>query len=374
MQIGYSQSTDIFSLKDKSINKFDFELNRKVKGLDKVNNSERITKASKSGNAFNFMYLGPILDGFNTMYAVTKDEKYLKYGYEIISQVINSSKTSKSNAKFKTWYVSTSQERYKETNNKEWMLFEGHFFRYAVQYLYLVNQNKKIISDKLIVENNEVFVDFIHKNVWNKWLDASIRTRGDLTLLYGVRVHNGAHWATIALYLNRLVKEDKDESKFKEYYLDYDKQLRKNFALENDIYVWNSTWDDVFLQAHKDRKAKKLDKSRIQDTAHGNHVVQYIISSYKLGGGWEKKDLNYLANTLTDKILNNKNFLPSENIDGSGKIKYIDLSDGWFKLSNYNEDCKSKLKEFYKMNQSSIDNGFQNLQFYALITSLNSNK
>src|SRR5690606_36612944 len=157
----------------------------------------------------------------------------------------------------------------------EWMLSEAHLFRYVIQYLYTVQEHYGVIKSAIIKQDNKKFIDFFVNNVWNKWEYESRGTMGDMTLFYGIRTHMGSHWATMAMFLEKLSSDQNAKKKYKAFYTSYDTWLRSNMKLQNDAYIWNSTWDKSKLKFHTNRKAKGFDAERIQDVAHGNHIIQY---------------------------------------------------------------------------------------------------
>ncbi|WP_262250022.1 hypothetical protein [Parapedobacter soli] len=337
----------------------------------KKNTLNQILTISKSGNSFNFMYLGPLVDALNNMYLASDDEKYLKYNHQILENLITASTDSKIKKGAKSWYVSSNQEAYSGANGNEWMLFEGHLFRYIVQYLYIVQDRFSKLESEDIKSNFSKQVEFVVLNVWDKWITHSVATHGDLTNFYGVRLHIGSHWATIAIFLEDMVEDEAKQNELRRFYSSYNFHLRRNIGLTNDKLYWDSTWDTPFLAAHIDRRSRGYDKKRTQDVAHGNHVLQYIYSAVKLKKGWSKTDVNFFSQVFLKNVINQENLI-SRDVDGSGDYSYRNISDGWAKLAFYNDDVKSKLYEYYKKNQSNVEQSYQNLQFFAVMCLLES--
>ncbi len=309
--------------------------------------TSRIVSKSKTGNAIHFFELGyfinsnTILENFN-------------YNDDVINNIL--SKAHKGIAEYE-WIVTdvSKQSQNYSMKGKEFILYEGYLFRYIAEYLYK-NPNSKV-SDKDLV-----------KKTFFKWYNKSLTENGDASLLYGIRLHMGSHWATVALYLTKLDPEN--ISIYKKFIDEYNLQLKNNLKLipveKKHCYIWNSTYSNAFSNILKKRKKEVV----VQDVSHGNHVVQYVIDSYNLEYGfWSKEDLNFFKNTLTSLIWKNKN-KPADFVDGSfSKSNGMGWkqSDGWMKLMNVLKDKELYViyNDYYKTNGTKIDKFYPNIQFYA---------
>src|SRR5699024_5138674 len=131
------------------------------------------------------------------------------------------------------------------------------------------------------------------------------------SLLFRTRTHMGAQWANTLQYLY-LLTNDKKYLKISRI---YNEALKHNLTLEKDsLYVWNMTYDQY---ENKQILNGKKRKTKIQDVAHGNHVVNYIITSYQNGlGDWSREDIKRLKNTFLINIYKGDGKV-SDYVDGS---------------------------------------------------------
>lgn len=356
--------------KSVSIAKFDEQFfAKKNPGLVKKSTSQkRVLSFSTQGNSFNFMHLGPVLNSLCLMYENTKEEKYLLSAHEIISNVIASSAPNGKN--FQSWKVSSSRAGYESANGKEWNLFEAHLFRYVVTYLYLVQANRENIQSSTILADNSKIVAFVEKNVWDKWLKVNNRNFSELTTFYGVRTHMGAQWAQIALGLSKLSKDATRRAEYTDFYRKYNMELRKNLKLIDGCYIWNSTWDESAIKELRARRASNRDKTAIQDVAHANQIIQYVLMEHEIDGSWTDTDIQYFANTFKSKIYNKETKSVYPNVDGSGTPKFINLSDGWMKLANYDNEVKAMMIEYHQNNLKKIEGSPYSTQFFSVAASI----
>lgn len=321
-------------------------LNSKVDG-----NIGSIKMLSLNKNVLAFMEIGYFINGHN----ISANYAHID---GVINNVISVGKEKRgTNYKWIVTKVAPSNGNY-SMKGKEFILFEGYLFRYIAQYQYLNPTNK--ISDP----------DFV-KNIFLKWYNRSMEQNGDASTLYGIRLHMGSHWATVAAYLTKL--DPKNQALYKSFVSIYDEQLKKSLKVVihegKECYVWNSTYKDGFTNVLKKRKKEVA----IQDVSHGNHIVQYVVDAYNLGfDSWTKKDLERFANTLKYLIWNNKS-KPSDYVDGTysntSGIKGMGWkqSDGWMKLMVVLKDRElfTIYDNFYKKNSSKINKFYPNLQYFA---------
>src|SRR5690606_6428221 len=178
-----------------------------------------------------------------------------------------------------------------------------------------------------------------------------------------------ANWDVVSLYLSKYY-HNKD---YVSFYSEFDEQLKKALDVVvkqgYDCYVWNSTYPMLFTS--KLKRIKSYD-ALVQDVTHGNHVINYVITSHELGVGvWTKDDLRKFANTIKYIVWNPKSESFSDNVDGTN-IYGTSLSktgwrqsDGWMKLIKYDSKLKSIYLNFYKGNKSLVDSSSLGLQFIS---------
>src|SRR5690554_907842 len=332
--------------------------------FNKVLNSEysvgyskkRIESKSKRGNSINFLELGYYINSNNII--LNKDNSYV-----VIQNIISSSLRSSDLYKWIVTSVSESHSNYSE-KGKEFMLYEGYLFRYIAEFQYYFP--------------NIPLKDFyFSKKNFNKWYDRSIARHNDASSLFGLRLHIGSHWATIALYLIELDPQNKEL--YKSFIDKYDSQLKKSLEIikvdNNECYVWNSTYPEKFVNNLKNRNIGEI----VQDVSHGSHIVQYVIDSYKLGSEvWTETDLRRFANTLKYIIWQDR-LNPSDNVDGTYKTGISTSgwkqSDGWMKLINVLNDKElfDIYDAFYKNNINNINKNYPYIQFFANMAIFQSN-
>ncbi|MDM1509305.1 hypothetical protein HX082_07830 [Myroides odoratimimus] len=358
--IGYGQEDSLKVKFDK-----EFYYSESMKNSSSKN---RILYFSNLGNSFYFMHLGPVIDALTLMYDSTKDIKYLNDAQLLISNILNSS-VENSNG-FKSWKSYSDNKEYKVSNDKEWMLYEGHLFRYISKYAYYVSLQKDLSQD--IIDFNQVLISFIDKNVWDKWM---LSNNNDLNVFLGVRLHNGADWANVALYMKKLSK-GYGQSKYANYLKIYNSTLHVsliNFlsGIDND---WSSVYKEDLNREIKRRKLSKIDPlSNSQDLAHGNHIIEYLINSFEL-----EKDVELSNFKRFDKILKTRLFSEDYSklnvfMNLQGEYKYIDVSDGWMKLSYVNKEFYQYFSKYFINNVNNIDESNSRLQYYAVMFNLKKN-
>lgn len=318
----------------------------------------KMYKNAESGNAMRFLEVGYFVNSINEFYKRTGNTQYLYHNKNIIQKLRNSSQTL---AKGNKWIVNFARKS--DTNygmlNKEFILYEGYLFRYLAQYIYITKQIGQEYSEGL---------QFVKEN-YEKWAERNITKYGDMGEMYGLRLHMGSHWATVALYLYKIT----GESKYKDFYDSFNKQLK--LALKTTVikgstcYIWNSTYPTRFnnLLNQKNRKYP-IEK---QDVSHGNHIVQFIIDSYQCKmGGWNINDVTKMCNTLKFIIWANPSN-PSDNVDGSinnSKLLHNTgwkQTDGWMKLIQFDSNLRSIYDEYYRDNDFKVNKFNPFPQFYV---------
>lgn len=332
--------------------------------------SETAGKRASSGNSYYFMEISNYINANNIMYSSTKNKQYLNYNSNIIKQIYNTGKVgNKGNSTTPKWvakFNANSNHHDKHLNNQEVPLYEGYLSRYIAEYCYLLKENG--LSNTSEFRNS---LDLV-KGTFDKWFKKSLESKKDLSLLFRSRIHMGAQWASTALYLYKLT----NEAEYLNFINDFNSQLRVNLKVKNvngnNCYIWNSTYDKSQVKGVQ----RSFSLSQVQDVSHGNHVVQYIIDSYKLKlGQWQMSDLNKLANTFKYLIWNPTSKTFSDNVDGSNSVESgikgsgWKTSDGWLKLIEYDKELGVIYTKFYNKNPKLIDNSFLNLQTYSVLSS-----
>jgi|GEM_PF-2003098 hypothetical protein len=341
-----------------------------VNSKDRTTNNSllQIREFAKSGNPNWFLRIGYFINANNIMFRATNDSKYLKYNSEIILEIDKQGTKLEKGRKWVAKVAASDQNR--SMNNQEFMLYEGYLMRYVAEFAYII---KSFGLEKQFPQYSN-FVAFAEDN-FNKWRDRSIGGFKDESLLFGIRTHMGAQWATTATYLSLLVQNPVRKVLYATIYQKYNVRLRRNFKTERvdgaKYYVWNSSWNRVFSNQQRQRQAKIGKENEIQDVAHGNHVVQYIIDSYELGiPFWSNQDLQLLANTVKLKTWNKTDNSFWDTVDGrtSNDSTLVNTgwrqSDGWMKLMLYDHDLFSIYKDFY-IKSDEAKKSYLNTQFIA---------
>lgn len=325
-----------------------------------VSSSLKMNSFSKSNNAYNFMAIGYFLNANNNMYLKTSDKSFLDYNYSIIATILIDENSN--NYKNNNWKMNVPKNNQNfSVNGKEHLISEGYFFRYVGEFLDIISKNNLYKNDQSKICHGLIYS-------FKKWKDRSFDKYGDYSLLFHQRIHTGANWAIVALYLNKY--DSKNSNDYMSFIKQFDNQLHKALTLkeENGIkyYIWNSTYPDKFCLALKNRENYKPIK---QDVSHGNHVVLYLLKANELKNkNWSNFNFNYLSNTLKLKILKSNSI--SDNVDGttSNDLKNTGwkLSDGWLKLIYKDKSLEPLFKKSLKNYQSKIQNSSLELQFNSI--------
>lgn len=318
-----------------------------------------IGKFASSKNAYNFMAMGYYLDANNIMYTKTGDIEYLNNNLKIVEAVLLNNSAYSQNK----WLVSVNKNNQNvNSNGQQSLVFEGYFFRYLGDFLF-------VIKGKNLFKEKHSRIQTALRSAFDKWNTRSLNGYNDQSRLFHERLHIGANWAVVAMYLNIF----NPNSSYKKFQDDFDFQLRKALKIVNkngrDCYVWNSTYSDRFTGS-----LKKIAKytAEVQDVTHGNHIVNYVLTANRLKkGGWGEDDLRKFSNTLGILIWNASTQTFSDNVDGS-KSSARELrgtgwkqSDGWMKLMDFDTDLRKYYESFYSKNKNTIDKSSLGLQFIA---------
>lgn len=331
---------------------------------DNVNNLKNLLYNSKKGNSFLFMNLSYPVDGLLTMFKATNDKRYLEICHSIIKNVINSSDSVRiGHENVFIWKADSTDQRNKNVEGKEVILFEGYLIRYFAEYCYILSTIDNGFKEGFEFDKIHAFVvdEFL------KWYYRSIQQFGNASLLETTRTHMGSHWAAIANYLYQIENDKKRKGIFFNVFTKYNEALKKNLKIKtqgsgNQYYVWNSTWDSSVKSG-----------SVVQDISHGNQVVRYILDCYEIDSTfWKRADIDRFIKTLKLKILSSTN-LP-DNVDGSSSNdRYLinsgwRLSDGWMRLMFYDKTLFNDFLTLYLRKKQMINRSSFNLEFYSNFT------
>ncbi len=321
---------------------------------NEIGSEKSISKLVDEQTSRYFIIISFFINSNNVMYEKTKDVKYLQSNEKVLKNFRTKNGTFK--AKF------NKNEQNYELNDKESSLLEGYLYRYMAQYYYILSG-----LDSKTLSRNGLNKDFGYvEDRFMYWYKASYNSTKDDSFLHGIRVHMGAQWATCALYLRKLTAKSENRDIYAKFLKRYDENLRANLhkktVNKKPVYYWNATWDSDFTNSLKKRRKKHNENSEIQDTAHGSHVVEYIITAYELSyGQWSKKDIEYLANTLYELIYDKKNEVFSDLINGkNSSLKDIrdtgkKQTDGWMKLIKYDTRLKPVYEAYLKKNKKFLE-------------------
>src|SRR5690606_13989973 len=138
---------------------------------------------------------------------------------------------------------------------------------------------------------------------------------------------------------------------------------------QNGAYVWNSTYDGYKnAQIRNSAPHQEL----IQDVSHGNHVVNYIIASYKNDiGNWSKQDIQRLIRTFRLNIYKADGRF-ADNVDGTfrsigaGSIGWK-FTDGWMKLVEFDSSLYPLFEQGYSKNRAQFRNTLFDFQYQFLL-------
>lgn len=324
-------------------------------GPDKSNYEIKsmIHDLSASNDSRQFMTLRIFIGGLNIIVENTDDESFIQYYRSVIDDLLNTAQVSSQiegdknySDNYKGWISRSVNYSYMN----EVPLYESYIFPYITRFLYYLKQkgwNNYNEENKQWYNNT---LAFIETNIWTKWRDRSGKSLPERYFLRS-RTHMGSHWAGVALYLKRITDNDTIKTQCTQLINHYDWLLKQNLKLnpdENSAYVWNWTYDNV---GSTDAIPGSASSSvEVQDVQHGNHVLSYITSAYKLGNpSWTDTDMQRLSNTFKKVIYNSDDHTLANRVDGtlkngsSGRGYYV--ADGWAKLANFDPEIAEIIQD-----------------------------
>lgn len=329
-----------------------------------------------SMKAYNLMHLSRILGGIIAQYEVTDSLKYLDEAYDLCLKAISRTQVSKDIEgnrspfldKYKSWINLNPDYKTNRTGGEhltEISLFESYFLRYMAKLLHetsIIASHRR--TEKMRTQYGTL-MSFVSYNGWEKWYTRGEKEDSCYYYLFRNRTHMTSHWALVALYMSKLDFDVEKKVQYDTFLTMYNDQLRKNLITTKDgAYRWNMTWDyawPISLNCNP-----PSDFSIIQDAAHGDHVVTYVIEAYEMGCYWNEKDIKSFARTLRLELFNREdNFFYADldgNIEESLKCG-IEYADGFIKLGRYD---KRVLKCFEKARLNNVHNfNFDDIQYVA---------
>lgn len=328
-------------------------------------------------DSYQFMGLRAVLGSLNAVGFAPENLNYIQLQVELVDAIIGSAKKSRlitGNITFRDNYLGWGSLTTSKIGTQEVSLYEGYIFFYIVEFLYKVrstdwymssNSHRKWVEDKL---------KFIEQNIWRKWEERSMKTYNNADKFFlRTRTHMGAHWAGVALYLERLTTNWEDKAVYKSVYSKYNELLRKQLQkspLDDDAMVWNSDYENS-----SKNKAERRSKI-VQDVSHGNHVISYIIAAYELNSdNWSLADIRSLCDIVKRRLYDEKKNEFSDNVDGTKDYSRPGWgnfqADGWIKLAKYDRDVYQIYKQF-GTNSRLLKKYNQRLQYVASLLALKS--
>lgn len=321
---------------------------------------ERMLVISEGNNAYDFMALGYFINANNNMYLKTKNKFYIDSNFEVLKPILINDDTS--NYINNNWRMNVAINNQNAiVNGQEHMISEGYFFRYVGEFLDIIIKNNLNNDYQQSICNGLIYS-------FTKWKDRSFIKYGDYSLLFQQRLHTGANWAIVALYLNKY--DSQNSISYMDFINQFDNQLHKALVLKSEngqkYYCWNSNYPEKFCNA---LKKIKIYEPIVQDVSHGNHVVLYLLKAKELGNkNWLDFNFDYLRNTLKFKILKSNTI--SDNVDGSTSNDIENtgwkVSDGWYKLIYGDNSLEHIFRKSLKNYESKIKNSFLELQFNSI--------
>lgn len=290
-----------------------------------------------------------ILNANNMLIAKTWDSTLVNYQIYLINNIINSARLSSGmykNVGHQDEYLGWIEF----ADGIEKPLYESYPFVYITQFLYMLYQKGWHEVNQEQADWWHRVLQFVEEQEWQKW---GTRSYYRYSLFIRTRTYMGSHWATMAMYLKEMSKDEDRVASYKEVQSIYDTLLKRNLKLNPNhpnAYIWNGSWDDVSGVGVDGITPANVE---LQDVGHANHVVNYIICAYEKGEpAWTFEDIERLCNTAKDIIYDpvSNNFV--RNIDGTddeldnGSSAFGNVGDAWVKLSKYDPGVAQVMRQF----------------------------
>ncbi|MCC6287671.1 MAG: hypothetical protein IT249_07285 [Chitinophagaceae bacterium] len=293
------------------------------------------------GDVYYFQPVRDRLGAWLSMYKATGHIMYFNVLKNFIDTLIAQAATSNTiqgnryeyKDNFKGWIYKTNDG---ELFGMEVPLSEGYIMRYLFEFIYLAKKYG-------VVENNAEWcrktLTWLTENEWTKWRSRSIRQFGKPnTLFLRVRLHMGAHWAAVALLLNKMTSVDSIREQTKSVVEQYDLLAKRGF-IKNDFDGGAAMFSQTYGNT-KNTDAQESAVSVIQDVSHANHFISYIVLANQLGcESWNDAKITEMAN-LDKNILYKGDYTFWDLINGTEDPKRAGnwgnyQADGWLLLDQY---------------------------------------
>lgn len=318
------------------------------------------------GSSYRLMEFSRGIGALLAMYDATESSQYIEEALDLSENIITKTKKGKNIANnpkifrddYRGWINNNpgyKDHKRRAPHRREIPLYESYLFRYLAKMAYMVENSTTIPTNSPLRKRSGEIQNFIEVNGWEKWYKrGEKKSKGCYPYLFRSRTHMTSHWAIVALYLRELTNSPEKREQYSLFLSLYDKQLRGNFQLTKDgAYIWNMTWDHPWPWQSACNKASE--KSIIQDVSHGNHVVTYLVEAYEMQhGGWTKKDMQRLANTVKYVLYDEKNKKFNAHLDGKFDPEMangVQMADGFIKLARYDKELLDVF-EFVRENQN----------------------
>ena len=310
-------------------------------------------KWSKSYDSNDHYFVGYGVEGNLSMYQATGDKKYLDRALLYINNVIATAQptTSLPNNKFPSGYLGWVNT----TTQQPEVLRESVMFRYVAKTLRVIRSTPDLYNDSKYRSQYDSILAFTEKNIFYKWYNQSLGN------IYRTNTHMASHWAFICLELSRITTNQDIKDKCTAVYqnMDSGSMPLQNSSFRNELipnpndptaYFWNYNWNQ--------------DSRPGSDTAHGSHMISYLIEAHEQGSYWTTNDMQKFANMVKNVIWNQSLSNPvfSDNVDGS----YDNHIYGYYvaelvKLGRFDPE----VQEIFEHLDQPPGKGFYNTQFYG---------
>ncbi|WP_273568755.1 hypothetical protein [Maribacter halichondriae] len=187
-------------------------------------------------------------------------------------------------------------------------------------------------------------LSWVQENIWNRYYQAG------LGHIERVNAHMASHWARIGLHLWKITGQT---AQYKEVYENFcykgmstqgGASFRGNLRLNpnnNSAYVWNTDWNNSY----------------IQDTSHGNVVIQTVVDGFKENEYWNQTDINRFLSTLKNVVWRSEDVQKNrEFVDGSGGYFLQGRMHAWLTLGQYDASVQNRIESNYFKVGISYDN------------------
>lgn len=286
-------------------------------------------RLSRSGDSQDIYFLAYGLDAFTAMFSATGDRRYADTALSLAENVVGTATVSADldGSQFQDDFRGWASHR-DDTAGEEVSLFEAYGWRYVTRMLRVVSGDP-LSRDPAVRRRCDRVLAFTEDHVFDKWY-----TRGVEENLYRDRTHMAANWAFIATDLRLLTRDAQRRDRCDEVagaitdggMPNHDgASLRGQLERSDGAYVWSRRWD----------------ADEVQDVAHGNNVVAYVIEARDTGRTFTDADMAQFGGTAT-RILDVDDGRAGT-VDGEGRGSGW-LSDGFVKLGRFDAGLQRRLE------------------------------